>query len=54
MAALLADTGMWDERRAVARAFVEQAHDWASNVRRYDPVYQTLLTRRQAISGAAA
>jgi len=53
MAALLAYTGMWEERRAVARAFVEQSHDWASNVRRYDPVYQTLLTRRQAISGAA-
>jgi glycosyltransferase involved in cell wall biosynthesis len=54
MAALLAYTGMWEERRAVARAFVEQSHDWASNVRRYDPVYQTLLTRRQAIAGAAA
>ena len=54
MAGLLADTAMWDARRAVARAFVEKAHDWAANVRRYDPVYQTLLTRRQAIAGAAA
>ena len=54
MAALLADTGMWDARRTAARAFVEKSHDWAANVRRYDPVYQTLLTRRQAISGAAA
>ena len=54
MAALLADTGMWDSRRATARAFVEKAHDWAANVRRYDPVYQTLLTRGQDISGARA
>lgn len=54
MAALLADTAMWDARRAVARAFVEKAHDWAANVRRYDSVYQTLLTQRQAISSAAA
>ncbi len=54
MAALLADTGMWDSRRATARAFVEKAHDWAANVRRYDPVYQTLLTRGQDISGVRA
>jgi PEP-CTERM/exosortase A-associated glycosyltransferase len=54
MAALLADTAMWDERRRTARAFVEHAHNWAVNVRRYDPVYQTLLTPGQAISGAAA
>jgi glycosyltransferase involved in cell wall biosynthesis len=54
MAALLADSAMWDARRTVARAFVERAHDWSVNARRYDPVYQTLLTRRQAISGAAA
>lgn len=44
MAALLADTAMWDARRAIARKFVENAHDWAANVRRYDSVYQTLLT----------
>jgi glycogen synthase len=54
MAGLLCDTAMWDARRTVARAFVEKAHDWAANVRRYDPVYQTLLTQRQAISSAAA
>lgn len=54
MAGLLRDTAMWDARRDVARTFVEKAHDWAANVRRYDPVYQTLLTRRQAISSAAA
>jgi len=52
MAALLADTGQWDERRSVARAHVGRAHDWAVNVQRYDPVYQTLLTVAQDISGA--
>ncbi|MFM9937204.1 MAG: TIGR04063 family PEP-CTERM/XrtA system glycosyltransferase [Novosphingobium sp.] len=52
MAALLADTAMWFVRRSTARAWVEKAHDWAKNVRRYDPVYQTLLTRGQDISGA--
>ncbi len=52
--ALLAETALWDVRRAQARAFVENAHDWAVNVRRYDPVYQTLLTRRQDIPGARA
>jgi glycogen(starch) synthase len=54
MAALLGDRAMWDARRTVARAFVERAHDWSVNAARYDSVYQTLLTRKQAISGAAA
>jgi PEP-CTERM/exosortase A-associated glycosyltransferase len=45
MAALLADTAMWDARRAAGRAFVERAHDWSVNAARYDPVYQTVLTR---------
>jgi PEP-CTERM/exosortase A-associated glycosyltransferase len=44
MAGLLHDRGAWDARRAVARRFVETAHDWGSNVRRYLPVYQTVLT----------
>lgn len=54
MAGLLADRAMWDARRTVARAFVERAHDWSVNAARYDSVYQTLLTRKQAIPGAAA
>jgi len=54
MAGLLADRAMWDARRTVARAFVERAHDWSVNAARYDSVYQTPLTRRQAIPGAAA
>ena len=54
MAALLGNPSMWDARRTAARAFVERAHDWSVNAARYDSVYQTLLTPRQAISGAAA
>lgn len=40
---LLAERDGWDERRRVARAFVERAHDWGCNVRRYLPVYQAVL-----------
>ena len=54
MAGLLGDRDMWDARRTVARAFVERAHDWSVNAARYDSVYQTLLTRKQALPGAAA
>lgn len=54
MAGLLGDRAMWDARRTVARAFVERAHDWSVNAARYDSVYQTLLTRKQALPGAAA
>ena len=54
MADLMEDRAMWPARRTVARAFVERAHDWSRNAARYDSVYQTLLTRNQAISGAAA
>ncbi len=43
VAALLADRGIWDNRRAVARAFVERERNWSSNIRRYEPVYQALL-----------
>jgi PEP-CTERM/exosortase A-associated glycosyltransferase len=43
VAGLLADRASWDERRAIARRFVETDHDWGCNVRRYLPVYQTVL-----------
>ncbi len=33
----------WDAIRHAARTHVEQNHDWARNVRRYQDVYQTLL-----------
>jgi PEP-CTERM/exosortase A-associated glycosyltransferase len=32
----------WDERRDVARAYVERDRNWSSNVSRYAPVYQKL------------
>jgi len=35
----------WNERRDVARAFVERDRNWSSNVSRYEPVYQKLLER---------
>ncbi len=43
LAGLLADRGQWDERRRVARAFVERERNWAANIRRYLPVYLNLL-----------
>jgi len=46
LAASLADRANWDERRSVARAFVERERSWASNGVRYEPVYQMLLTNR--------
>ncbi len=45
LSALLDDRAIWDERRATARAFVERERNWASNIRRYLPVYQNLLER---------
>ncbi len=45
LADLLADRAIWDVRRAAGRAFVEKERDWASNIRRYEPVYQRLLHR---------
>ena len=39
---LFADRAGWGARRDVARAFVERERDWASNVSRYDSVYQRM------------
>jgi len=33
----------WDERRRVARAFVERDRNWSSNVSRYEPVYRRMM-----------
>lgn len=44
IARLLADRGGWDERRAVARRYVEEQRNWSSNIRHYEPVYQRLLS----------
>ncbi|MBB3983364.1 PEP-CTERM/exosortase A-associated glycosyltransferase [Sphingobium fontiphilum] len=53
LAGLFADRAGWDERRAVARAFVERERDWASNILRYDPVYRRLLGESPAARAAA-
>lgn len=45
VARLLAERDGWDERRRVARAYVERERNWSSNIRRYQPVYQQLLAR---------
>jgi len=43
---LFADRAHWDDRRAVARAFVAAERNWSSNISRYAPVYQRLLDPR--------
>ncbi|MET0377170.1 MAG: TIGR04063 family PEP-CTERM/XrtA system glycosyltransferase [Rhizorhabdus sp.] len=43
--ALLDDRAHWNERRDVARAFVERERNWGVNVARYRPVYESLLAR---------
>lgn len=43
LSGLLADRSGWNQRRDTARRFVREHHDWALNVRRYDPVYQALI-----------
>ena len=54
MIALLSDRSGWDDRRDVARRFVEGAHDWGFNVRRYLPVYQRVLATRGEAAPIAA
>ena len=44
LAGLLADRGGWDARRRQARAFVERERNWSSNISRYEPVYQRLVS----------
>jgi PEP-CTERM/exosortase A-associated glycosyltransferase len=40
--ALFANRGKWEQRRDVARQFVERDRNWSSNISRYIPVYQRL------------
>ena len=40
--ALFANRGKWEQRRDVARRFVERDRNWSSNISRYVPVYQRL------------
>ncbi|AUW59248.1 glycosyltransferase, exosortase A system-associated [Sphingobium sp. SCG-1] len=49
---LFADRAGWETRRAVARRFVEQERNWASNIMRYEPVYHRLLADHRAAKAA--
>jgi PEP-CTERM/exosortase A-associated glycosyltransferase len=51
---LLQDRTGWDERRRVARGFVERAHDWGCNVKRYLFVYQAVLNKKSNSARVAA
>ena len=42
IAGLFESRQKWDERRAKARDFVEKERNWASNIRRYETVYQRI------------
>jgi glycogen(starch) synthase len=53
LAGLFAQRARWDERRAVARAFVEAERNWAANILRYEPVYERLLARPADARAAA-
>ena len=47
---MFADRSGWDARRARARAFVEAERNWASNIGRYEPVYQRLVEAARSSS----
>ncbi|WP_150290506.1 TIGR04063 family PEP-CTERM/XrtA system glycosyltransferase [Sphingobium estronivorans] len=53
LARMFEDRSFWDERRAVARAFVERERNWSSNILRYEPVYQRLLAHPRRVRAAA-
>ena len=42
VAGLFAIQDRWDERRNIARAYVERDRNWSSNISRYGPVYHKL------------
>ncbi len=44
LAAMFDDRGGWDARRAQGRAFVQAERNWSSNILRYAPVYQRLVS----------
>ncbi|GAA0738165.1 TIGR04063 family PEP-CTERM/XrtA system glycosyltransferase [Sphingomonas japonica] len=44
LAALFEDRSGWEARRTRARRFVEAERNWSSNISRYAPVYQRLIT----------
>jgi glycogen synthase len=48
LAELLGKRAIWEERRDIARAFVERDRNWSSNISRYQPVYHNLLIKSAA------
>ncbi|KQM38103.1 TIGR04063 family PEP-CTERM/XrtA system glycosyltransferase [Sphingomonas sp. Leaf10] len=54
VAALLADRSGWEPMRDRARAFVESERNWASNVARYQPLYQRLIGRNACATTSPA
>ncbi len=50
--ALFAAKPKWPDRRANARAFVEEHRNWRHNILRYDPVYHLLLERKAMAKAA--
>ena len=46
VADLLRQRAMWEDRRRTARIFVETHRNWSSNILRYEPVYQRLLSAK--------
>ncbi|MEO1169084.1 MAG: TIGR04063 family PEP-CTERM/XrtA system glycosyltransferase [Pseudomonadota bacterium] len=42
LAEMFDNRAIWDERRKIAREFVERDRNWSSNISRYAPVYQKL------------
>ncbi|PZO90844.1 MAG: glycosyltransferase, exosortase A system-associated [Sphingomonas sanxanigenens] len=53
LARLLDDRGRWNMIRDAARHYVERERDWAKNIARYAPVYQSMLGRRRPVGLAA-
>ncbi len=47
LAAIFETRETWDVRRAVARRFVAEKRNWAANIARYEPVYQSLVRSAQ-------
>jgi glycogen synthase len=54
LADLIDRRATWDAMRAAARLHVEDRHDWARNVQRYQDVYQSLLARQDNRPNRAA
>ena len=50
--AMFAARDTWEQRRQVAREFVEKERNWKKNIERYDPVYHLLLGKKLLANAA--